>query len=166
MKPRYYPRAVAQGSAVFTVGGLTDDGQVLDLTVPGCLIDCPLSPKMGDSLTLCLDLPQVGATFHVALGVVRWVQWSRFGVEFSRWTNTSGGATTPLSTRSFTSRQPSHARPDQKSDSRQPGPVNWHLMNTGCRPPTTQSQRRWPAAVHASRRGGDAEASSSAWRVL
>ena len=82
MKPRYYPRAIVHGSAVFTVGGVIGEGQVLDLTVPGCLIASPCSPHKGDSLELCLDLPQLSAPFRVARGVVRWVQRSRFGVEF------------------------------------------------------------------------------------
>lgn len=82
MKPRYCSRAVVRGSAVFTVDGLIGEGQVLDLTVPGCLIDSPFSPKKGDSLELCLDLPELGAMFRVARGVVRWMQGSRFGVEF------------------------------------------------------------------------------------
>ena len=82
MNPRLYPRAVVQGSAVFTVDGIIGEGQVLDLTLPGCLVDSPLSPNKGDSLTLCLDIPHVGALFNIARGVVRWVQGSRFGVEF------------------------------------------------------------------------------------
>lgn len=57
MKPRYYPRAVVQGSAVFAGEGRTGEGTVLDLTVPGCLIDSPCPPHKGDSLELCLDLP-------------------------------------------------------------------------------------------------------------
>jgi hypothetical protein len=44
---RYYPRVAVEGSAVFTVGGFTGKGQVLDLTVPGCLIDSPLVPNKG-----------------------------------------------------------------------------------------------------------------------
>lgn len=82
MKPRYYPRAVVLGSAVFTGDGIIGEGQVLDLTLPGCLIDSPCSPRQGDSLELCLDIPQVGALFNIARGVVRWVQGARFGVEF------------------------------------------------------------------------------------
>ncbi len=82
MKPRYYPRAVVLGSAVFTGDGRIGEGQVLDLTVPGCLIDSPCSPRQGDSLELCLDIPHLGVMFRVARGVVRWVQGSRFGVEF------------------------------------------------------------------------------------
>ncbi len=82
MKARYFPRAVVQGSAVFNVGGLIGEGQVIDLTVPGCSIDGSHSPKKGDSLELCLDLCQAGAMFSVIRGVVRWVQGSRFGIEF------------------------------------------------------------------------------------
>ena len=127
MTPRYYPRAVVQASAVFTVGGRMGEGQVLDLTVPGCLIDSPLSPKQGDSLTLRVSLPQGGATFRVALGVVRWVQGSRFGVEFIEMDqkerlryNATVGA--------FLHQQAANpARPDQTSYSRQAGGVNWHL---------------------------------------
>ena len=105
MKPRYSPRVRVQGSAAFTVGGFTGNGQVLDLTVPGCLIDSPLSPQKGDSLMLRVSLPEIGATFCVARGAVRWVQGSFFGVEFSRWTKKSGCAITPSSANSFSIRQ-------------------------------------------------------------
>ena len=47
MQPRYYPRAVVQRSAVFPVDGRTGEGQMLDLTVPGCLIDSSCSPYKG-----------------------------------------------------------------------------------------------------------------------
>ena len=82
MKPRYFLRAVVQASAVFTVDGRVGEGQVLDLTVPGCLIDSQCSPQKGDSLELCLDIPRIGFMFRVTRGVVRWVEGSRFGVEF------------------------------------------------------------------------------------
>ena len=68
MKLRYYLRVIVQGSAVVTVGGFTGEGQVRDLTVPGCLIDSPLSPNKGDLPVLHMNLPQEGATFRVALG--------------------------------------------------------------------------------------------------
>jgi len=58
MKPRYYLRVIVQGSAVFTVGGFTGEGQVLDLTVPGCLIDSPLSPNKGDLPVLRMIFPR------------------------------------------------------------------------------------------------------------
>jgi hypothetical protein len=82
MKPRYSPRALVQAAAVFTVNGFTGEGRVLDLTVPGCSIDSPCPPTQGDTVTLRVSVPQRGASFLVALAVVRWVQGSRFGVEF------------------------------------------------------------------------------------
>jgi hypothetical protein len=131
MKPRYHPRAVVQGSAVFIVGGLTGEGQVLDLTVPGCLIDSPLSPKKGDSLTLCLDLPQAGALFSVARGVVRWVQGARFGVEFIEMDQQERLRYNATVATVLHQQAASHSRPDPKRDSRQPGGVTWHLDNHG-----------------------------------
>lgn len=53
MKLRYYLRAALQGSVVFTGNGLmADKGQVLDRTVPGCLINSPLSPPMNGHANL------------------------------------------------------------------------------------------------------------------
>lgn len=80
--PRSFPRAIVHGTAVVRIRGFKGEGQVLDVTVPGCSIDSPLSPKKGDSVTLRVSLLHAGASFHVALGIVRWVQGSRFGVEF------------------------------------------------------------------------------------
>jgi hypothetical protein len=131
MTPRYYPRAVVQASAVFTVDGLTGEGQVLDLTVPGCLIDSPLSPPKGASLTLRVSLLPGGATFRVARGVVRWVQGSRFGVEFIEMDQTERlryNATVGTVLHQQAAR---HSRPDQQSDRRQPGDVHWHLDEQG-----------------------------------
>ena len=131
MTPRYYPRAVVHASAVFTVDGLTGEGQVLDLTVPGCLIDSPLSPPKGASLTLRVSLPQGGATFRVARGVVRWVQGSRFGVEFIEMDQTERLRYNAAVGTCLHQQAARHARPDQQRDRRQPGGVNWHLDEQG-----------------------------------
>lgn len=82
MKPRYVQRASVRGSVDFTVAGLTGKGQILNLTVPGCMVESTVAPQKGDCMTLCLLIPQFGATFHVSMGVVRWVKGGRFGVEF------------------------------------------------------------------------------------
>jgi len=141
MTPRYYPRAIVQASAVFTVGGLTGEGQVLDLTVPGCLIESPLSLKPGDSLTLRVNLPQMGATFRVALGVVRWVEGTRFGVEFVQMDqhdrlryNALVGALLHQQT----------AAPPQSTRTRYSRPldgVNWHLDTHGVPTPPRPGAR-------------------------
>ena len=122
---------MVQASAVFTVGGLMGEEQVLDLTVPGCLIDSPLSPQKGDSLTLRLDFPQAGATFRIALGVVRWVQGSCFGVEFIEMDQQEQLRYNAIVGKLLQHRAASPVRPNPKSYSRQPGRVNWHLEEHG-----------------------------------
>src|SRR5262245_18031355 len=82
MKARYRPRVAVNGAVVFSVNGFTGEGKVLDLCVPGCLIESPFSLKRGQFLTLRLRLPQVSASFSVPLAVVRWMHGMRFGVEF------------------------------------------------------------------------------------
>ena len=124
MKPRYSPRAAVEGSAVFTIGGFTGEGQVHDLTVPGCLIESPFSPKNGEFLTLRLRLPKVGVTFRVALGVVRWVQGSRFGVEFIEMDHTERLRFNAIVGELLQQQAASQAQPGRKSYSRQPHKVN------------------------------------------
>lgn len=88
MKSGSFPNRVVVGTAAFTVRGFRGKGQVLDLTLPGCIIDTALSsenllsPQEGDLLTLRVSLLQTGATFHIVRGVVRWARGSRFRVEF------------------------------------------------------------------------------------
>ncbi|WP_455378426.1 PilZ domain-containing protein [Petrachloros mirabilis] len=82
MKPRYYPRAFVSSPASFTLGKRSGEGRTLNVTVPGCQIDSALPPTKGDCLTLRLDLQELGTTFHIPLGIVRWVKGTRFGVEF------------------------------------------------------------------------------------
>ena len=63
-------------------GSQTGEGQILDFTIPGCLIESPMSVHQGQSLRLQMFLP--GHTFPllVQLGVVRWTKGKQFGVEF------------------------------------------------------------------------------------
>ena len=139
MKARYYPRAVVHATALFTVDGLMGEGQVLNLTVPGCLIDSPLSPKKGDALTLRLRLPKPEDTFHVALGIVRWVQGSRFGVEFIQMDQKERVRYNALVRRLLKQQATSHSRLEQTRYSQQPGGVNWHLEEHGLSRPTSSS---------------------------
>jgi hypothetical protein len=101
---------------------------VLDLTVPGCLIESPLSPQKGDSLALRVKMLQAGASFRVARGVVRWVQGSRFGVEFIEMDPHERQRYNAIVDKLL---QQQAARHDRQSYSRQPGGVNWHLDEHG-----------------------------------
>lgn len=131
MKPRYYPRAMVKASAIFTGGGFTGEGHVLDLTVPGCLIESRFSAKKGDSLTLRLAFPQAGATFLVARAVVRWVDGPRFGVEFIEMDQKERLRYNATVDKLLQHQAASHAQPSRKRYSRQPGGLNWHLEEYG-----------------------------------
>ena len=154
MKPRYAPRAVVQGSAVFTVNGFTGEGQVRDLTVPGCLMDSPFAPNKGDVMRLRVTLPQKGATFRVTMGIVRWVRGSCFGVEFIEMDQHERVRYNATVSTLLRQQIACRIRPDQTNYSRQPGGVNWHLEEHG----------RGRTAVPASRQGGG-EISPAAWMV-
>ena len=82
MKDRYSQRVPVDASVIFTVGGLTYEGQVLNLTVPGCMVESPISPQKGDCMPLRLFIPEFQTSFDVSMGVVRWVNGRRFGLEF------------------------------------------------------------------------------------
>ena len=82
MKPRYKPRIRLRFPVTFTSGARVGKGQVLDLTLPGCLIESPVAIEDGQSLQLELFLPGLRFPVSVTLGVVRWTQGKRFGVEF------------------------------------------------------------------------------------
>jgi hypothetical protein len=82
MKPRYKPRIRLRFPVTFTSGARVGKGQVLDLTLPGCLTESSVAVEDAQSLQLELFLPGLRFPVSVTLGVVRWTQGKRFGVEF------------------------------------------------------------------------------------
>lgn len=82
MKPRYSDRVSIESSITFTIGSLAGEGRVLDITVPGCLVESAVSVKVGDRMRLRVFLPDHQSPLFVSLAVVRWAQGLRFGVEF------------------------------------------------------------------------------------
>lgn len=82
MKPRYSQRVSVKSPAVFSIGSLLGQGQVLDLTIPGCMLESTLSVKVGDCIQLKCFLPGYQPPLCVNEGVVRWVNGNRCGVEF------------------------------------------------------------------------------------
>jgi hypothetical protein len=56
---------------------------VLDLSVPGCLLETGLHLKVGQSLRLKLTVAS-GKPLGITLAVVRWVNGRRAGIEFIR----------------------------------------------------------------------------------
>src|SRR5687768_6061258 len=82
MKSRYTARVRLRFPVRFTSGIQVGEGQVLDLTTPGCLIESSETVTQAQSLQLELYLPGLKCPLSVALAVVRWTKGKRFGVEF------------------------------------------------------------------------------------
>lgn len=61
---------------------------VLDLTIPGCLIQSPIALKKGEYLQLKMFLPGIKLPFSVAMAAVRWNKGTHFGVEFIKMSET------------------------------------------------------------------------------
>lgn len=125
MKPRYHKRIHIKTPVIFAIGSRAEEGHALDLTVPGCLIESPVSVKKGDYLQLKLYFPDLTSPFVVALAAVRWTDGSQFGVEFIRMENKEQRQLNHLMVRLLSNRavQQEGKRP-RFSES---GGRNWHL---------------------------------------
>jgi PilZ domain len=84
MEGRYSPRVPVECAAVFSGESGMGEGRVLDLSLPGCLIESPKAAKAGDYVRLKLCLPDGQPAVDVLLAVVRWAKGNRLGVEFIR----------------------------------------------------------------------------------
>lgn len=84
VEARYRGRLALRCSIVFADGTQTGEGQVRDVSVPGCLVESPVPLKVGAYLQLRLFLPDHQPPLLVSLAAVRWVQGLRFGLEFVR----------------------------------------------------------------------------------
>lgn len=80
--PRYDKRIQINSSVIFTIDSRGGEGRALDITVPGCLIESPISVEKGDYLQLKLLIPGLQSPLSVELAAVRWTNGSQFGVEF------------------------------------------------------------------------------------
>jgi len=64
------------------MGSMVGEGEVLDLSNPGCLIESTALVNKGESMHLKIFLRGPKAPLTIDLAVVRWTNGSRFGVEF------------------------------------------------------------------------------------
>ena len=87
MKARYGSRKAVECKVSLASDGLLGQGRVLDLSVPGCLLETGLRLRVGQSLRLRLLFPG-GHAFGVSLAVVRWTKGTKAGVEFIRMSET------------------------------------------------------------------------------
>lgn len=86
MVKRYGPRVELTCKVILAGDQSYCEGRVLDVSLPGCLIECvhPLPLRVGDYVRLRLFLPDQARPMNVPLAAVRWVESGRAGVEFIR----------------------------------------------------------------------------------
>jgi hypothetical protein len=125
MKPRYSERIQAKFPVTITLGSHLSEGRILDLTVPGCLIESPVRVKKGDCLQLKMLLPGCKSPCSVAMATVRWSKGSQFGVEFIKMHESAQEQLRHVMARNQSSRAVT-----QEGDRRRfsdAGGQNWHL---------------------------------------
>ncbi|WP_447600236.1 PilZ domain-containing protein [Nitrospira sp. Nam80] len=84
MTPRYSARRPFVCGVTLSCDGLVGQGTLLNLSVPGCLIDTGLKLKVGHFIQMRLTLAPAQGSLWIALAAVRWVQCSKAGIEFIR----------------------------------------------------------------------------------
>ena len=82
MKPRYKERIALRAVVTFRTGSHVREGQLVDITSPGCRIESSAEVQQGQSLHLTIFLRELESPLFIQLGVVRWTKGKRFGVEF------------------------------------------------------------------------------------
>jgi hypothetical protein len=85
VKKRYSPRKATTGKVTLSSGARVGEGAVVDLTVPGCLIETGLALEPGQIVQLRVYLDPK-RPMRIDLGVVRWTKDNKVGIEFIRMT--------------------------------------------------------------------------------
>lgn len=83
MHPRYSKRKPTSPRVTLSAGPRVGEGQVLDLTVPGCLLQTATPLERGQDLQLLIYLNEL-RPMRINLGMVRWVSGKTAGIEFIR----------------------------------------------------------------------------------
>ncbi|HEY6085883.1 MAG TPA: PilZ domain-containing protein [Nitrospira sp.] len=82
---RRYGRRVSVSMNVIVAGDRKFAvGRMLDMSLPGCLIECRHTLKKGDYVQLRTFLPDQTEPVDITLAAVRWIHASRVGMEFIR----------------------------------------------------------------------------------
>lgn len=84
MKTRYSQRVLVDCSVMFAGENIVGEGRMVDLSLPGCLLESSQTMIAGEYLQLRLFLPDHSTPLNVALAAVRWVDGCKLGVEFIR----------------------------------------------------------------------------------
>ncbi len=88
MKQRYTKREPVQSTCIFSCDGMIGQGQLVNLSVPGCLLNTSMKLKTGQYVDLRLSFPINATVMQVKLAVVRWAKNGQVGLEFIRMSET------------------------------------------------------------------------------
>ena len=83
MTPRYSDRKKTTCKVTLSCGARVGEGQVLDLTVPGCLLETAVVLERGQAVQLRIYMDK-HRPMRIDLGIVRWTQDGKAGIEFIR----------------------------------------------------------------------------------
>lgn len=83
MDKRQYPRFPAKFHSSFTsVTMVSGEGEVVDLSLRGCCVECKTSVHPGSTVTIRVNTLSEEPPITILEAVVRWTRASRFGIEF------------------------------------------------------------------------------------
>jgi len=84
MKKRYSTRASVPSTGVLSCEGRVGQAEVVNLSVPGCLLTTRMALKVGQYVDLRLSFPTSPTPLQFKLAAVRWVSQGQVGLEFIR----------------------------------------------------------------------------------
>lgn len=84
MVPRYGRRISVACDVILVGDHVHGEARVLDLSLPGCLLECQHPVRVGDYIELRIFLPDRAYPIHIPLAAVRWVDGTLVGLEFIR----------------------------------------------------------------------------------
>lgn len=84
MKKRYSARRSVPSSCVLSRNGLVGQAEVINLSVPGCLLTTRMKLTVGQYVDLRLTFPTSPTPMQIKLAAVRWVNDGQVGLEFIR----------------------------------------------------------------------------------
>lgn len=78
-------RLTVKGIIVLERATFNDEGRLINVSIPGCGVESPMSVTVGDDLRVRLFLFNEEAQIYVPRAIVRWKNQMRFGLEFLVW---------------------------------------------------------------------------------
>lgn len=84
MRKRYSQRVPVNCSVMLAGENVVAEGHILDLSLPGCLLESSKRMYPGEYIQLRLFLPDRQTPLHVTLAAIRWADGFKLGIEFIR----------------------------------------------------------------------------------